>query len=392
MVVALLGLTMLPPSPAQAAPDAPAETDFVCRVNDARTAKGLHPLRVSGDLTHLARSHSVTMADRNHLHHNPTLSSDVSGWRLVAENVGVGPSVSSIHKALMESDGHRRNILNPRVTEVGIGVERRGSRFWVTQVFREPTRTSTAPRPDCSGASSDVSSSGTTVPGGGLPVVGDWNGDGRSTPGRFVSGTWYLSNSPSGTADIVVPFGRHGDMPLVGDWNGNGRDGLGIVRDRTWHLKDRLTSGPADRSFIYGQTTRGDLPIAGDWNGNGRDGVGIIRDGEWHLRQTPSGGAGQIVFTFGRITRGDRPLIGDWNADGRDRIGIVRDGEWHLRHSLSGGPGQRVFTYGRVLQGDQPVIGDWNRNGYDGVGIVRDQDWHVRNSLSGGNANAVHRY
>lgn len=387
-LAAVATLLLVPATPAQAVVDATAELDFLCRTNEARAVAGRSPLRVASDLTRLARDHSSTMANEKELHHNPDLRTDVSSWRFIAENVGFGPSVASIHDALMNSDGHRDNILNSRVTEIGIGVERRDGQLWVTQVFREPTHTSTAPEPSCGAEpSADI-----PVPPGGIAVVGDWNGDGRSTPGRFVNGTWYLSNRPSGTAQIVFTFGREGDTPLVGDWDGSGRDGIGIVRDRTWHLKDDLSAGKADRAFVYGQTTRGDLPIVGDWDGRGPDGIGIIRDGDWHLRQAPSSGPGQTVFTFGRITRGDRPLIGDWNGDGRDRIGIVRNGEWHLRHSLSGGNGQLVFTYGRVAAGDQPMIGDWDRDGVDGIGIVRGTDWHIRNSLSRGDATAVHRY
>ena len=393
LLAVLAGLVVMPAHDATAAVDAGAERDFICRTNTERGNAGQPRLRVASDLTAIARTHAVRMADQKRLHHNPNLAQDVKNWQRVAENVGVGPSVTAIHDALMASDGHRQNILNAQVTEIGVGVERRDGRLWVTQVFRQPTSTSSVGYPDCSGSNSAVSSGdGTPVPAGGVAVVGDWNGDGRTTPGRFKDGVWYLSNTPSGTADIAMTFGRKGDQPLVGDWNGNGRDGVGIIRDRTWHLRDRLTAGAADRVFIYGQTTRGDQPIVGDWNGNGRDGVGIIRDGAWHLRQTPSSGQAQIVFTFGRITRGDLPLVGDWNGDGRDRIGIVRDGTWHLRHSLSSGPGERVFTYGRVLDGDQPMVGDWNRNARDGIAIVRGTDWHLRNALSGGSADAVHSY
>jgi hypothetical protein len=222
------------------------------------------------------------------------------------------------------------------------------------------------------------------------PVSGDWNGDGRTTQGRFRDGEWRLRNSDG--SSTVVRYGRDGDLPIVGDWNGNGRDTLGIVRDGEWHLKNDLSTGGADVSFTYGRVTRGDVPIAGDWNGNGKDGIGIIRDGAWHLRNSLSGGNGQVVFTYGRITRGDVPLVGDWNGDGRDTIGIVRDGQWHLRNSLSGGNGQVVFTYGRVLSGDKPVIGDWNRDGRSGISIVRGTDWHIRNTLSGGGAEQIITY
>ena len=386
--VALI-VAVTPPAPASAVNDPAGEADLACRVNSEREAVGRSSLRLASDLTKIARAHSVRMADRNHLHHNPNLATEVTGWTALAENVGRGGSIGSIHTALMDSKAHRSNILDGRMTEMGIGVERRGTTVWVTQIFRRPTSPSSAPRPLCT---TQTAASVTTLPSGGLPVAGDWNGDGITSPGRFVDGTWYLADSTGQRVERVFSFGRRGDLPIVGDWNGSGRAGVGVVRDGDWHLRNRLTSGTATVSFTYGRVTRGDVPIAGDWNGNGRDGIGIIRDGEWHLRNTLSGGSAHIKFTYGRITRGDVPLVGDWNANGYDTIGIVRDGEWHLRNTLSGGNGQIVFTYGRVLRGDVPVIGDWNGNRRSGISIVRGEDWHIRNTLSGGNAQLVLRF
>ncbi len=224
---------------------------------------------------------------------------------------------------------------------------------------------------------------------GGIPVSGDWDGDGATDLGWFRDGNWSLR---LGSGEVVrFRYGRSDDLPIVGDWNGNGRDTIGIVRaGGQWHLRNSLAGGEADKVFTYGRVgTRGeDVPLVGDWNGNGRDTVGIVRDGTWHLRNTLSGGPGEIVFTYGRIgPRGDDlALVGDWNADGRDTPGIVRDGEWHLRNSLSGGAGQIVFTYGRVTQGDVPVTGDWDGDGDDTAGIERKLTWYLRQANASGNA------
>lgn len=214
--------------------------------------------------------------------------------------------------------------------------------------------------------------------------AGDWDASGRDGLGWWCDGAIRLR-----TADgevISYDYGRAGDVPIVADWNGDGRDTVSIVRDGTWLLNDHLDGGSADRSFVYGRVTQGDVPIAGDWNGDGFDTVGIIRDGEWHLRFDQAGGPGEVVFTYGRITRGDRALIGDWNGDGADTIGIVREGEWHLRHSLSGGPGETVYVYGRVTSGDTPVMGDWTGDGIPTPGIVRGDDWHLRHEHAAGYA------
>jgi uncharacterized protein YkwD len=136
LVAALL--VALVPAPEAARADAGREADFVAAVNRERAEAGLPALAVAGDLTAVARRHSARMADQGKMHHNPNLASDVGGWLKVGENVGRGPSVSSIHTALMNSSGHRRNILDGEWSQIGIGVEVRGSTVWMTAVFRLP--------------------------------------------------------------------------------------------------------------------------------------------------------------------------------------------------------------------------------------------------------------
>lgn len=221
----------------------------------------------------------------------------------------------------------------------------------------------------------------------GVQLSGDWNGDGEHSIGWYKDGKVALLIR-EGEVDRYR-YGVAGDIPIVGDFDGDGRDTVSIVRDREWHINDELKSGVASKVFVYGRTTQGDIPIAGDWNGNGADGIGIVRESEWHLRHTPSAGAGQIVFRYGRLGEGDVPVVGDWTGDGADEVGIVRDVDWHLRFALASGPADKVFRYGSASSGDRPVTGDWNASGTDGVGIVRDGVWHLRNRLSSGSADII---
>lgn len=127
---------LLPGAPAQAAVE---EDSFASRINAERAAAGLPALRHVTDLQDVARRQSQAMAASNTLQHNPNLATDVTDWSRLAENVGYGGSVESLHTALMNSPGHRANILDPGVSQVGIGIAWSGSRLWVTQVFRSPT-------------------------------------------------------------------------------------------------------------------------------------------------------------------------------------------------------------------------------------------------------------
>lgn len=134
-VLALLASLLAVPA---ASADAGAEAEFVAKLNDLRQSRGLAPLRVTADLTEAARAHTGDMASSATLYHNPELATDVTGWLRVSENVGYGGSVQSIHDALVDSEGHLRNMLDSTVTQVGIGTAWTGTRLWVTQVFRRP--------------------------------------------------------------------------------------------------------------------------------------------------------------------------------------------------------------------------------------------------------------
>jgi uncharacterized protein YkwD len=137
LVLAMV-LTLVPQTAEVAHADAGMESAFVAAVNRERAASGLSALSVAGDLTSAARSHSQVMGNGTNLHHNPNLGSAVSGWKKVGENVGRGPSVDSIHAAFMASAGHKKNILDPEWTQIGMGVVVVDGRIWVTQVFRTP--------------------------------------------------------------------------------------------------------------------------------------------------------------------------------------------------------------------------------------------------------------
>ena len=156
-VLLLPSLLVASSSPAEARTDSSAEVRFVDSINAERARRGLPRLRVESDLRSVARQHSVRMADRNQLYHNPNLTTDVRSWRRVAENIGRSSSISTLHRALMSSEGHRANILDRNVSEVGIGVEVRGSTLWVTQVFRQPSTSTRV-------AFSDISSERTHGP------------------------------------------------------------------------------------------------------------------------------------------------------------------------------------------------------------------------------------
>lgn len=135
-----LASTLMSIDPAAAATSTEElERELVAMVNVERAKHGLGALAVRSDIVTVARAHARTMATQQRLHHNPDFSRQITGWQRVSENVGVGPNLDSIHKAFLASPGHRANILDDRVTEVGIGIVTANGRIWITQNYRRPS-------------------------------------------------------------------------------------------------------------------------------------------------------------------------------------------------------------------------------------------------------------
>ena len=148
IVVALAVMTVGLALPAQAG----TEGAFLSKINASRSAAGLAPVSVHSDLVPDARAHSAEMMAAGEIYHTSPLSAVASGWEALAENVGAGPSVDSLHTAFMNSSGHRRNILGD-YNYVGIGVSQSDSgQLWVTVIFMRrgapaPTTTTTTAPP-----------------------------------------------------------------------------------------------------------------------------------------------------------------------------------------------------------------------------------------------------
>ncbi len=61
------------------------------------------------------------------------------------------------------------------------------------------------------------------------PVVGDWNGDGKTKVGVYDgNGTWALANSSAPGGADIVGFGWPGTTPIVGDWIHDGKTDIGV--------------------------------------------------------------------------------------------------------------------------------------------------------------------
>lgn len=185
----------------------------------------------------------------------------------------------------------------------------------------------------------------------------------------FSNGTWRIEDQPA-----AISFGLPGDQPVMGDWNGDGKKTPGVFRNGTWVL-DLTGNGfdANDRVLQFGLP--GDKAVAGDWNGNGIDTVGVFRNGSWYFDRDGDGYNHAVDGTpiqFG--LPGDVPVPGDWNGDDRDTPGVFRDATWVLDITGNGFDAMdRVLQFG--LPGAQPVSGDWNGNGKDTPAVLQGNRW-----------------
>jgi len=121
------------------------ESQMLELVNQARAANGLAPLTADPELTEVARRHSADMFARGYFAHDtpegrtPFDRMRESNVRFLAagENLALAPTLSIAHTGLMNSPGHRANILRPQFGRVGIGIMDGGMRgLMVSQEFR----------------------------------------------------------------------------------------------------------------------------------------------------------------------------------------------------------------------------------------------------------------
>ncbi len=121
------------------------EAQMLELVNRERADAGLAPLAADDELRNVARAHSVDMFGRGYFSHvtpegrDPFARIREAGYtfRTAGENLALAPTLSIAHTGLMNSPGHRANILRPQFGRVGIGIMDGGRRgLMVTQNFR----------------------------------------------------------------------------------------------------------------------------------------------------------------------------------------------------------------------------------------------------------------
>ncbi len=121
------------------------EKQMLDLVNQERQTAGLPPLQPDPELTEVARKHSADMFARGYFAHDtpdglsPFDRMSQANVRFITagENLALAPTLQIAHTGLMNSPGHRANILRREFGRVGIGVMDGGMRgLMVSQEFR----------------------------------------------------------------------------------------------------------------------------------------------------------------------------------------------------------------------------------------------------------------
>lgn len=106
------------------------EQKLISYINEERTKRGLPRLNVNLQLSEIAHLKAEDMLKNNYFSHiSPTYGSPFDimkkfgiSYTMAGENIAKNSNIYKAHIALMNSEGHRANILNPSYTDVGVGV------------------------------------------------------------------------------------------------------------------------------------------------------------------------------------------------------------------------------------------------------------------------------
>jgi uncharacterized protein YkwD len=110
--------------------DSVSETEMFKLLNKERRERGLPELSWAPEIVPVARSHARDMWERKYFSHFSPEGEDVGdrldkagiAFTIAGENLAMAPTLSTAHTGLMNSEGHRANILEPKFKRVGIGV------------------------------------------------------------------------------------------------------------------------------------------------------------------------------------------------------------------------------------------------------------------------------
>jgi hypothetical protein len=254
--------------------------------------------------------------------------------------------------------------------------------------------------------------------GPGTPFVGDWNDDGFEDPGKLVGTTYSLDLNGNGVwngnaggdrvASFAASFGP--GVPLVGDWDGDGDDEIGtyiVIGNQSRFYLDvngnGLWGGAASGdqvAYLDYRVPLGGEPVIGEWNNDTERDIGKYVGTTFYLDLNGNGiwntiDGGDFDQAFAMAFGPGVPLVGDWNGDGADQIGVYipTTGKFLIdrngNRQYDGPPGDSDVAFAVFAGQGTPLICDWDDDGDDDLGLVVGTQYYIDingNGVWNGNA------
>lgn len=126
--------------------DEAAENTMLRLLNDERTSRGLMPLTLNTGARGVARAYSARMLAEGYFSHIDNdgrtpfdrLRASHVDFGAAGENLALAPTLQRAHDGLINSPGHRANILSKNYRSVGIGIINAGANgLMITQDFTD---------------------------------------------------------------------------------------------------------------------------------------------------------------------------------------------------------------------------------------------------------------
>lgn len=110
--------------------DESSENTMIALVNKERISRGIKALVFDAKIREVARGHSGDMFKRGYFSHFTPEGKSVADraenagvdFLIIGENLAYAPDVELAHRGLMNSEGHRENILSEDFGKIGIGI------------------------------------------------------------------------------------------------------------------------------------------------------------------------------------------------------------------------------------------------------------------------------
>ena len=146
-------------------------------------------------------------------------------------------------------------------------------------------------------------------------------------------GGWYFDNGNGSWdgcgVDACFAFGIAGDVPVLGDYDGDGKADIAVYRNGDWYILRSSDGGVTSVGWGIAQ----DIPVPADYDGDGKTDIAVYRNGDWFIHRSSDGGVTSVGWGIAQ----DIPVPADYDGDGKTDIAVYRNGDWFILRSSDGG-------------------------------------------------------